>query len=163
MSFFTSSTLAIIRPSRRSRYAVQLAIMDIESGKVSVIPGSQSKAGAYWPTQQIIVVGGEQDKLYSFDRTTEKWSVLADGPVSNWMVSPNSKYMYFVRETPGNPQTMRVRLADRKVEVVAALKGLRRVSDPAIRGGSWVGVAPDGSLLVTRDTGTQEIYALNMK
>jgi serine/threonine protein kinase len=143
--------------------AMQLATLDIESGKLSVIPGSRSKFGAYWPTQQIIVAGGEQDKLYSFDTTNQKWSVLADGPISNWTVSPDSRYLYFVREMPENPQAMRVRLADRKIEVVASLKGLRRVSDSSIGGASWVGVSSDGSLLLTRDTGTQEIYALNLK
>jgi hypothetical protein len=54
---------------------------------------------------------------------------------------------------------MRVRFADRKTEVVASLKGLRRVADP----NGWVGVTPDGSLLLTREIGTQEIYALNVK
>jgi len=116
----------------------------------------------YWPTEQMIIAGGEQDALYSFDPKTGEWSVLADGPISDWMVSPDSKYMYFVRETPGNPEAMRVRLADRKIEVVASLKGFRRASDPVAFGGTWVGVAPDGSLLLTRDIGTQEIYALNM-
>lgn len=58
---------------------------------------------------------------------------------------------------------MRVRLADGKIEVVASLKGLRRVSDSSNEGASWVGVSPDGSLLLTRDTGTQEVYALNVK
>jgi serine/threonine protein kinase len=142
--------------------AVQLGIFDIESNKLSVIPDSQSKAGVYWPTEQMIIAGGEQDALYSFDPKTGEWSVLADGPISDWMVSPDSKYMYFVRETPGNPEAMRVRLADRKIEVVASLKGFRRASDPVAFGGTWVGVAPDGSLLLTRDIGTQEIYALNM-
>jgi len=28
---------------------------------------------------------------------------------------------------------------------------------------TWVGVTPDGSVLVTRDVGTQEIYALSVK
>jgi len=77
--------------------------------------------------------------------------------------SPDSKYIYFVRETPGNPQAIRVRLADGKTEVVAALKGLHRVSDTAIWGGTWMGVASDGSVLLTRDTGAQEIYALNLR
>ena len=143
--------------------SLQLATLDIESGKLSVIPGSQSKFGAYWPTQQMIVAGGEQDKLYSFDMTKQKWSVLADGPISNWTVSPDSRYLYFVREMPENPQAMRVRLADGKIEVLASLKGLRRVSDSSNGGASWVGVSPDGSLLLTRDTGTQEVYALNVK
>jgi hypothetical protein len=141
---------------------MQLATFDIESGKISTIPKSQGKGTAFQPTPQMLVAPGQQDKLYSFDRTTESWSVLADGPLQNYMMSPDSKYMYFVRETPGNPQVMRVRFADRKIETVVSLKGLRRISDPVYGGQSWLGVAPDGSPLLTRDTGTQEIYALNL-
>jgi hypothetical protein len=44
------------------------------------------------------------------------------------------------------------------------LKGLRRVSDITLQAAYWMGVAPDDySLLLTRDMGTQEIYALNLK
>jgi hypothetical protein len=39
--------------------------------------------------------------------------------------------------------------------------GKPRVVDPY--GGTQVGVAPDGSVLLTRDVGTQEVYALNVK
>ena len=53
--------------------------------------------------------------------------------------SPDSKYLYFVRETPDNPQAMRIRLADFRVESVVSLKEFRRVSDPTIDGYSWVG------------------------
>jgi hypothetical protein len=143
--------------------SVQLATFDIESGKISTIPNSQKKSGAFQPTPQMIVAAGEQDKLYWFDRTTGKWSLLADGPIQNYMISPDSKYLYFVRETPENPQAMRVRFADRRIEAVASLKGVRRVADPEIGGQSWVGVAPDGSPLLTRDTGAQEVYALNVR
>jgi hypothetical protein len=30
-------------------------------------------------------------------------------------------------------------------------------------GGWWTGLAPDGSILALRDTGTEEIYALDVK
>jgi Tol biopolymer transport system component len=143
--------------------SVQLATFDIASGKVSTIPNSQRKGGPFQPTPQMIVAAGEQDKLYWFDRTTGKWSLLADGPIQTYMISPDAKYLYFVRETPENPQAMRVCFADRKIEVVASLKGVRRVADPGIGGQSWVGVTPNGSLLLTRDTGTQEVYALNVR
>jgi hypothetical protein len=55
-----------------------------------------------------------------------------------------------VRETPGNPEAMRVRLADRKIEVVTSLKGLRRVSDNTLQGAYWMGVAPDDSFTHAR-------------
>lgn len=154
-------------PGRSSRDGVgdsrQLAILDMASGRTSIIPGSQGKGGAFQPAPGIIIAGGKKDDLYWFDTRSQKWSVLADGPIENWMTSPDSKYLYFVRESPENPQVLRVRLSDRKIEAVAPLKGLRRIADPATNGSSWVGVAPDGSPLLTRDTGTQEIYALAVR
>jgi Tol biopolymer transport system component len=141
--------------------SVQLASWDIETGKVSTIPDSQAKDGAFCSAEMIIASGG--DTLYMFDKTTQQWSKFADGPISNYMISPDSKYIYFVRENPADPVAMRVRIADRKVETITSLHNSRRVSDPSRGDLSWIGVAPDGSLLLTRDTSTQEIYSLHVK
>jgi hypothetical protein len=43
---------------------------------------------------------------------------------------------------------------------VASLKGLPRVVTPWV---SWSGLTPDGSPLLMRDTGTQEVYALDFE
>jgi hypothetical protein len=140
-----------------------LAILELQSGKISQVPDSLTKEGAFWPTQQMLVTGGEQDNLYAFDIKTQKWSELAEGPVLHWMMSPNSQYLYYLKEAPQDPKAMRVRLSERKIEVVASLEGIQQISDQTNWGQSWVGVAPDGSVLLTRDMGTQEIYAINVK
>lgn len=44
---------------------------------------------------------------------------------------------------------------------VADFSGVSRVEEQVV--GTWFGNAPDGSVLVTRDIGTQEIYALDVK
>ena len=54
---------------------------------------------------------------------------------------------------------MRVRIRDRKLERVADLKNFRQAGF----WGVWLGMAPDDSPLLLRDTGTQEIYALDWK
>jgi len=46
--------------------------------------------------------------------------------------------------------------------VIASLKDSRLVVDP-INGTAWINVAPDGSPILTRDAGYQELYALNIK
>ena len=66
---------------------------------------------------------------------------------------------------PGGAVVARMRLADKKMEIVLNFKGIRRVVDERLGGlnlTTWVGVAPDGSVLLTRDVGTQEIYALDV-
>jgi hypothetical protein len=55
----------------------------------------------------------------------------------------------------------RVRLADREVETITSLKSLLLAVGPG--GNTQFGVAADGSPVFTRDTGTQEIYALTVK
>jgi hypothetical protein len=73
--------------------------------------------------------------------------------------SKDSAYFYF--DTFGeDPAFCRVRIADRKVERLVSLKGIRR---PYAFIGPFSGLSPDGSLLIVRDTGTQEIYALDLQ
>ena len=55
------------------------------------------------------------------------------------------------------PSVMRVRIRDHKVDRVADLKNFRQAGFY----GGWLGMAPDDSPLLLRDTGTQEIYALD--
>ena len=54
-----------------------------------------------------------------------------------------------------------MRLADRQTETVMEINGLRRVMDNYV--GNNLGVAPDGSVLLMRDLGSEEIYALSVK
>jgi hypothetical protein len=77
--------------------------------------------------------------------------------VINWAHSPDYQYVYYT--TGGaEPKALRIRLADHKVENIASLKDLRRAPGPD--GSTQISVAPDGSAIVTRDIGTEEIYAL---
>jgi hypothetical protein len=50
-----------------------------------------------------------------------------------------------------------IRLADRRIALLADLSGLRRVEQ--FGAGTWIGVASDRSLLTTRDTGTGNLRA----
>jgi len=52
----------------------------------------------------------------------------------------------------------RLRISDRKLERVASLKDFRRVVYALY---PWSGLTPDGSPLLMRDIGTQEVYALD--
>lgn len=76
-------------------------------------------------------------------------------------MSPDYKYLYYT--TGGaEPQALRIRIADRKTETITSLKDLRRITDWE-DDNTQISVAPDGSAVFTRDTGTQEIYALTVK
>jgi len=91
-----------------------------------------------------------------FDFAAQRWEEIAKvfGGFPNW--SETGDYVYFLRyEEPWS--VMRVRIRDRKLERVADLKNFRETGYY----GSWLGMAPDDSPLLLRDTGTQEIYALD--
>ena len=96
--------------------------------------------------------------LMLFDFTTKKWSDLlhASNGWTQW--SADSKYVYFDSGASADPAIYRVSLATRHLERIASLKNFRRVVQPWA---SWMGLTPDGSPLLMRDTGTQEVYALD--
>jgi len=61
-----------------------------------------------------------------------------------------------------DPGIERLRFADRQVEILADLKGVRRVVDP-VEGQTQLTLAPDGLPILARDIGSQEIYALTVR
>jgi hypothetical protein len=70
----------------------------------------------------------------------------------------NSWSHHLPLQCPGKTgRRMRVRLRDHKVERVADLKNFRQAGFYNV----WLSLAPDDSPLLLRDTGTQEIYALD--
>jgi len=91
-----------------------------------------------------------------FDFATHTWSQLAQGRgLVRW--SADSHWAYYLRYGD-NPAIMRVRIADRYVEQVASLNGIRLTG---ILAGIEFGLTPQGNPLITHDIGIQEVYSLN--
>jgi len=90
------------------------------------------------------------------DSQTQKWSPLAKvrAAFPNW--SRDGQYVYFLRWLV-NPAVLRIRISDRVVEQVSDLTNLPTTGNI----GPWLGLAPDDSLLLLKDMGTQDIYALD--
>jgi Tol biopolymer transport system component len=140
----------------------ELKVVDLRNGKVSSVPDSGGKLGGFWLTEGTIVAASEETTRFQlFDLKTHKWKELATGNFVNWFPSLDRKYLYYTTGGAGEPQLLRIRFADHRVEMIANLKDLVRVVDMYF--GTEVNVAPDGSALFTRDTGTQEIYALSVR
>ncbi len=135
---------------------------DLNTHKVSTLPGSQ---GLYWPAlspdgRYLVATTVDAQKLMLFDSASQKWSELASATIGFTQWSTDSKYVYFDTSFGADPAVYRVRVADRKLERIADLKNLRRVVNAWL---SWSGLTPDGSPLLMRDIGTQEIYALDFE
>lgn len=153
---FTSYTDAPIVESTRS----YLQVFDFRTGKTSAVPSSQGKQGALWINQdEFVTTPYIATKFLTFDFKTQTWTDLLAGNFVDWVVSPDSKYLYFT--TGGTePKAQRLRFADHQVETFTSLKDFRRVTDWAA---TEINVAPDGSPIFARDIGSQEIYALTLR
>ncbi len=141
-----------------SKFALQL--FNVQTGQFSPFPNSEGLVGGFWTADNRVVAGTQKGaKLVIFDPHTSTRSELVAGPVINWFLSADSKYMYYT--TGGaEPKASRIRLVDRKVEFITDLKDLRRLT---AAGNTSLNVAPDGSPIFTRDTGTEEIYGLDIR
>jgi len=132
--------------------------LDMNTHQRSTVPGSTGLYSPRWSPdgRYIAAMNFDSRVLMLFDFHTQKWQELARVTMGfpNW--SKNSDYVYFLHEED-QPSVMRVRISDHKVETVADLKHFRQAGYWSV----WLGLASDDSPLLLRDTGTQEIYALD--
>ena len=136
--------------------------LDLKTLKVSTLADSLQR---YWPElspdgRYLVAVPVDAQKLMLFDFASQKWSELATASIGFTQWSADSKYVYFDTGYSPNAAVYRVRISDRKQERVAELRDFRRV---VTNFSPWSGLTPDGSPLLMRDTGTQEVYALDFE
>lgn len=150
----------------RDNAAGLLSIADLRTGKLSVVLGTNDKVGSWWVSQDTLLAAnleaGKLNKLMIFDFKTQNWADLYAGSFMSWAVSQDRKYLYIVTAV-ADPKVLRLRFADRQVETIASLRDIHPVFANAENEGGNIDVAPDGSPIFTRDTGYQEIYALNVR
>ena len=140
-----------------------IKVLDLITNQVRPLPG----ATGMWsprtsPDGRYIAALSKQDsKMMLFDTRTQKWqelSALYSGYPS-W--SRNAKFLYFQvwnRGTEFPSRVVRIRISDRKLQTVLDLNTLDRLSIGTFM--SWSGLAPDDSVLLSRNNSTQEIYAV---
>lgn len=156
-----SIVLTLNDPSDRTDSGI--SVVDVASRKATQIPGS---TGYFSPRcspdgKYILAISKDSMRLVLFDWATKQWRDLVGEEVGakgypSW--SHDSQYVYFDTVFSEQPAFFRVNVADRKVEKLFNLTGLRRYTGEF---GSWTGLAPDDSVLLIRDIGSQEIYALD--
>jgi Tol biopolymer transport system component/DNA-binding winged helix-turn-helix (wHTH) protein len=139
-----------------------IVTVDLETGKVSPLPGAKQLYSPRWSPdgRHIAAITTDSLKLLQFDRVTQKWEDLLSMPMGYPSWSHDGQYMYFDTTFTNDPAFFRFRMADRKLERLVSLKGMRRYWGEF---GPWTGLAPDDSPLLIRDTSNQEIYALDLQ
>src|SRR5712664_3755684 len=138
--------------------SASIRILDVKTHQISTVPGSNGLYSPRWSPdgRYVVAMPFDSRSLLLFDWAAQRWDEIAKitAGFPNW--SKTGDYVYFLRQG-GQPSVMRVRIRDRKLEQVADLKNFRQTGYFSV----WLGLAPDDSPLLLRDTGTQEIYALD--
>jgi Tol biopolymer transport system component len=151
-------------------HASEMAIhlLDLRNHQLSTLPGSAGLWTPRWsPNGRYIAalaLGDEAKNLLAtcpavllYDFSTRQWTALAESDdITSLTWSRDSQYVYFRANAP-DAELYRVHIVTKKVEPLANLA----VSLGG--GGDWLGMAPDGSPLVMRDTRIEEIYALDVE
>jgi len=139
-----------------------VAVLDIQTGKVSTLPGSENLIGpALSPDGRFLAAAtSDRLKLMLFTFSTQKWVELAKTDIGSVNWTRDGKYLYFDSGSGLDPAISRLRIADRKLERVTGLKDFRQVEFSQY---PWSGLTPDGAPLLLRDVGTQEVYALDFE
>jgi Tol biopolymer transport system component len=140
-----------------------IKVLDLNTNQVSPLPG----ATEMWsprtsPDGRYIAALSQQDsKMMLFDTRTQKWQELSAHYSGYPSWSRDSRFLYFQdwNDRSGyHSQVVRIRISDRKLEKVVDLRSLDRLSIGTFM--SWSGLAPDDSVLLSRNNSTQEIYSL---
>jgi len=148
--------------AREDSESSELRILDLKTSQVTTISGSRNLTFPVCSPDGRFIAATQREgkKLMLFDLTAQRWSELVnmDVGISDW--SADGKYLYFDTGLGPDPALFRLHVSDRKLERLGSLKGLRRQIFSAF---PWIGVGPDGSPILLRDTSSQEVYALEFE
>jgi Tol biopolymer transport system component len=133
--------------------------LDLRTQEVSILPNSEGLDRPRWSPDGSHVAALSRDwlTLLLFDWETQQWEKLVEGPTLIWPPawSRDGNDLYFQTTDDDGPHISRLRIADGKRERVADIGGFGRTM--------WFGLDPEDSILLARDAGIQEIYALDFE
>jgi len=134
-------------------------ILDLGTQTVTDVPDSNGFFSPRWSPdgRYLAALSLDSSSLALFDFSNPKWDEVVKGTFFSWPCwSHDSRYVYYLQGNV-NPAVMRFHIPDRKVERVVDLKDIH------ITGfyGSSLSLTPDDQPVITRDIGSQEIFALD--
>jgi eukaryotic-like serine/threonine-protein kinase len=140
-------------------HATAIHRLDLKTNEASTLPHSQGLYCPRWsPTARYIsATTADGQKLMLFDSNTQKWAELGDLQEGCPTWSRDGAYLYFQSFDAKDPAFYRIRISDKKRELVTSINFRRRAAEPYW----WNGLTPDDSPLVMRDESVTEIYALD--
>ena len=140
-----------------------IRILDLESGRLSTIPGSEGLIEPRWSAdgRYIAALNPKKKQIFLYDCKLLKWTVLAEANFpSTLRWSPGGDALYFQDTDEVEESVFRVPMATREPERVTRFGDL--LSSGAARC-IFTGLSPDGSVYVTVDHGDVDVYAIDLK
>lgn len=139
-----------------------LAILDVASGKVHRIPGSDELFSARWSPDGRFIAAmtiPSTTEIKLFDVQNQEWSTLAthEGAWGFPTWSRNGKFIYVLRG-PEPWSVDRISVPDGKQERVVDLTGTYLTGSV----GFWFGLDANDVPLLFRDNGSSDIYSLTL-
>ncbi len=146
-----------------SKMAIHL--LDLRNHELSTLPGSAGLWTPRWSPDGRYIAAlalGDEAKgqlavcpsILLFDLKARRWATLVKiSPIVNLAWSRDSQYIYFIASGSAL-ELYRVRVGTKRLEHLSSYIASQG------GGGDWIGVTPDGSPLVMRDTIIDEVYAL---
>lgn len=140
-----------------------IKVLDLNTNQVHALVGATEMwSPRLSPDGRYLAALSQKDSnLMLLDMRTQKWEELCGDYSGYPSWSRDGRFLYFQDWDRGSglpSRVVRVRMSDRKLETVVDLKTLDRLSVGTFM--SWTGLAPDDSVLLSRDNSTEEIYAV---
>ena len=145
-----------------------IRLLDLRNHQISSLPGSKGLWQIHWSPDGRYLAAlavGEESKgglqfcpaLLLYDFRSGKWTTLARiWAIRNMTWSRDSQYIYFDSGLP-DLGMYQVNIISKRIDLLASLKGFAAVHD------DWIGVSPDGSPMMMKDSRIDEIYALDVQ
>jgi eukaryotic-like serine/threonine-protein kinase len=139
--------------------ASTVRILDLATRKVVTLPGSEGIFSPRWSPNGRYIVGlsPDQGTALLFDFQTQKWTKLATGGLGWPSWSKDGEYIYLL--STADRAVLKIKASTGKTERVADLKNFKST-------GQWgwlLALAPDDSMLLLHDAGTQDVYSLDLE
>jgi Tol biopolymer transport system component len=109
---------------------------------------------------QALTAVAPTSRIVLFDFSTRRWEAVSEPAAAFPTWSRDSKYVHFISPYVGRPRLCRLRVSDKSTETLIEIDEQQFGWSTV---GKWTGLASDDSPLVLRDTGLQEIYALDWR
>ena len=134
-------------------------ILDLGTQTVTDVPDSNGFFSPRWSPdgRYLAALSLDSSRLALFDFSTQNWDEVVKGTFLSWPCwSHDARYVYYLQGNI-NPAVMRLHTADRKVERVVDLKDVHTTGFYGLS----LSLTPDDQPIITRDIGSQEIFALD--